>query len=525
MTPLLAQLSIAFGLLRFGVGLRSYRREVLSVADARRQVEQRLARRPALFLDFVKRAVFGQVGSPYLQLFRAAGCELGDVVALVESEGVEGALRRLREQGVYVSFEEFKGRAVAFRGSQRFEFRDTDFDNRLISSHYQISSGGTGGRPTRIMIDLEYLAERAPHWSLWFTAQQLHQSQFVFVTPFYPGVVNRMLICARVGRPHLRWFCTGRAGTPAYRLAAAYVHGAARWLGGFPPPTFVPLNQAGRIAVELARLAASGRPVAAITSPSTAVRLSNAARTRGLDLSRVTFLLGGEPQTAARKASIEAAGARAVPNYGFSEAGTVGSQCPWPLAPDEVHVGQDGFAVVQHPHRLPDGEQVGALLLTTLLASTPKIMLNAEIGDFGTLETRRCRCLFDELGLHQRLHGIRSFEKLTGEGVTFAGFDLFVLLEQVLPARFGGGPADYQLVELQAPGGLPRYELRISPELGPLDEAAAGRLLLEELGRRKRHYRFMAEQWAQTGALTVRRERPLPSPLGKIMPFRTLTSG
>ena len=514
---------MAYGLLRFGAGLRGFLREEISVPAARRLVEQRLAQRPALFGNLIERAIFGHPRSPYRQLFRAAGCELGDVLALVQAEGVEGALRHLRQQGVYVSFEEFKGRAVASRGSQRFEFRDTDFDNPLISSHYQISSGGTRGRPTRILIDLEYLAERAPHWSLWFAAQRLHQSQLVFVTPYYPGIVNRMLICARAGQRFVRWYCTGRAGDPSYRLVTAYVHAAARWLGGLPAPTFFSLTESDRIAAELAALAAS-RPVAAITSPSTAVRLSAAAQEHGLRLSRVSFLLGGEPQTAARQASIEASGARAIPNYGFSEAGTVGSQCPSPLAPDEIHVGQDSFAVIQHPRSLPDGDEVGALLLTTLLPSSPKLMLNAEIGDYGTLETRRCDCLFDELGLHQRLHGIRSFEKLTGEGVTFAGSDLFVLLEQVLPARFGGGPADYQLVEQQDPRGLPRYELRISPEVGPLDESAVVSLLLAELGRRKRHYRFMAEQWAQTGALTVRRERPLPSPMGKIMPFRTLTS-
>jgi phenylacetate-coenzyme A ligase PaaK-like adenylate-forming protein len=293
-------------------------------------------------------------------------------------------------------------------------------------------------------------------------------------------------------------------------------------MAGFPAHSYTPLSEPERLVRELAGLAGRGAPVGAITSPSTAVRISAAAQAGGVGLERVTFILGGEPLTAARRSSIEASGARALPNYGFSEAGTVGGQCPYPIAPDEVHVAEDGFALLQHRRPLPDGEAVDALLLTTLLPASPKIMLNAEIGDYATIETRRCECVFDRFGFHRRLHTIRSFEKLTGEGVTFAGSDLDKLLEQVLPSQFGGTPADYQLVEQQDSQGLPRYELLISPEVGPLDEAAVLALFLHRLGQTRLQYRFMAEQWAQTGSLKLRRERPIPSPLGKVMPFRTL---
>ena len=92
-----------------------------------------------------------------------------------------------------------------------------DFDNPLISSHFQISSGGTGGRPTRILIDLDYLAERAPHWALWLEDQDLLRGPLVFITPYYPGIVNRQLICAKVGKPYARWYLTGRAGSASLR--------------------------------------------------------------------------------------------------------------------------------------------------------------------------------------------------------------------------------------------------------------------------------------------------------------------
>ena len=53
---------------------------------------------------------------------------------------------------------------------------------------------------------------------------------------------------------------------------------------------------------------------------------------------------------------------------------------------------------------------------------------------------------------------IRSYEKLTGEGVTFMGSELLTLLEKILPGKFGGSVSDYQLVEEEA-GGATRVSL------------------------------------------------------------------
>jgi hypothetical protein len=163
-----------------------------------------------------------------------------------------------------------------------------------------------------------------------------------------------------------------------------------------------------------------------------------------------------------------------------------------------------------------------ALLITALRPACPKILLNAEVGDCARIETRRCGCLFDDLGYYQHIHTIRSFEKLTGEGVTFIGADLYQLLEEVLPRRFGGTLADYQLVELQDDRGLPRYNLLVSPEIGAVDENALVTTFLRELGRLRRPYRFMANQWAQADLIRVERQRPIATARGKIMPFRTL---
>src|SRR5204863_4740045 len=133
-------------------------------------------------------------------------------------------LQKLLQSGIYVSFEEFKGQTVAVRGSQRFAWRDADFDNPTIRAHYYASTGGTRGRPTRLAIDLDFVAQLAPHWALWFGAHDAVACPIVFWTPYHAAMVNHQLICAKFGNRFVKWFSTGGGGSWLYRLAAAYVH-------------------------------------------------------------------------------------------------------------------------------------------------------------------------------------------------------------------------------------------------------------------------------------------------------------
>ena len=66
-------------------------------------IAERLAARGTAVLQLVER-LLRESGSPYPLLFRAAGLELGDVRALVATDGVEGMLRTIARAGVYVSF-------------------------------------------------------------------------------------------------------------------------------------------------------------------------------------------------------------------------------------------------------------------------------------------------------------------------------------------------------------------------------------------------------------------------------------
>ena len=515
--------SLLRGALRFRRGLRRFLAETISPEDSRRVIRERLARREDAFLDMLTRSVYAHPRSPYLALLRAAGCELGDVRALVAREGLEGALESLRRAGVYVELEELKGRAPAVRGNRTFRFQAGDFDNPLVRPHFTASSGGSRGSPTRTLIELDYLADRVPLWSVWLAEHGVLEAPLVFVTPYHAGSVNLQLICARAGQRFVRWFATARGGSFRARLAARYVNGLTARIGGFPRPVFV-VGGFEVAARYLAALAAKGRPSCVNASPSTAIRLLRTLP-EPRALAGTTFLLGYEPLTVARRRAIEDSGARVAATYGFAEGGTVGQQCRAPVEPDDVHVARDLFAVI--PDAAGPEEPGGASLvrLTSLLSSAPKVLLNASLGDTATLVTRDCGCGLDRLGYRQHLHTIRSAQKATGEGVTFLGADVARVLEDALPSRFGGAPTDYQLLEEDGPDGLTRYRLLVSPEAGSPDEQAVAAVFLAELARLRPAYRFMVDQWVQVGALAVERRRPLPSPRGKLLAFRSLRVG
>lgn len=502
--------------------MRAFLREPITAADAAAIIRHGMERREAALLAKLDRAVFRNPGSPYLALFQNAGCTWEDARDAVEKDGVEGALGRFLKAGIYVSFDEFKGRTPAVRGSRTFFFRDTDFDNPLILAHFESRSGGTRGRPTRIRVDLEHAAQVAPHWALWFAAHDWLERPLIFWTPTHSGVTQRHLLAAKFGKRFTKWFANIGMGTVKDRLTSACVHWLARRAAGWPPPEYVSLSEAFRVGEYLMDLVRRGEQPCINTSPSEAIEICLAMAARHVSLERVTFLLGAEPLTPARRATIEASGAKAVPTYGFSEGSNVGSQCPVATVADDVHVSLDAWAILQRPGLLGGDAIADTLLLTGLRPACPKVLLNADIGDYAVLETRHCGCLFDEVGYFTHLHTIRSVEKLTGIGMTILGGDLYRVLEECLAARFGGAVTDYQLVEEEDARGKPRYTLLVDPDVGTLDEQRLVATFLDELGALRSHYRFMTNLWAEAGVVRVRRHRPLPTPRGKILPFRTL---
>jgi hypothetical protein len=162
---------------------------------------------------------------------------------------------------------------------------------------------------------------------------------------------------------------------------------------------------------------------------------------------------------------------------------------------------------------------VDAFLFTTLLDRAAKVLLNVESGDYGVLETRNCNCEFGAVGLTTHLHSIRSFDKLTGEGMTFVGTDLVRIMEEMLPSQFGGASTDYQMLEYEDGHGGTQLDVLVSPKVGVVDESALVSLLLNELRKGGDTNRMMAEVWRERRTIRVRREQPRMTAGGKLLPL------
>jgi hypothetical protein len=92
------------------------------------------------------------------------------------------------------------------------------------------------------------------------------------------------------------------------------------------------------------------------------------------------------------------------------------------------------------------------------------------------------------------------------------------ILEEVLPARFGGGPLDYQLVEEEREGRT-RLSLHVHPRLEVPDETAIGAAVLESLAAKGGAATLASAMWTQSRSIEVRREPPRLSSAGKFSPL------
>ncbi len=88
---------------RYAAGLRRFLRRPVDIKEARARIERRLARRGEAFLELLELAVYSNPK-------KHAGFSLTDVRQLVDEVGLEGALGRLYDAGVYVTQDEMKGR-------------------------------------------------------------------------------------------------------------------------------------------------------------------------------------------------------------------------------------------------------------------------------------------------------------------------------------------------------------------------------------------------------------------------------
>ncbi len=513
-------------LARFHRGLPKFLSSPLHGESCAAILEESLREREANLLRLVKSAVYGQPRSPYLPLLRRAGAEFGDFEASVRRDGVESTLARLASEGVQVSLDEFKGRVPVRRPGLEYSARAGDFDNPLLVGEMDLATGGSSGPRSRLAVDLDLLVFETAAQHLFLSAQGLLDRPLAVWRAVPPGssAIKHALRRAKLGRPLARWFTPTNPGFGWRRwqsfvfLQVALWHG--RRAGGvIPEPVFVPLDSPIPVARWLAEQTPAGTPPVLSCPVSAAVRVAECCQREGLDIAGTVMWVGGESLTPAREERIRAAGATTVNGWALSEAGTLGLGCANRSERDEIHLLHSKVAVIGRPGSLSPESGASRLLLTSVLPSSPKLLLNVDSGDYGVLGTRRCGCAIEAAGFPYHLHTIRAFDKLTAGGMHFTAEDALHLVERVLPKRFGGTPAHYQLA-VEELDGHDRVAIVISPAVGALEEATVVDAALESLGSLSGGHRMMSQNWKAGGTLFVRREEPFVSGTGKTHPIR-----
>jgi hypothetical protein len=507
---------------QFLSGLPTYLRRPISYEDARATILRRMELRSENFLGMARRCIYENPGSPYLPLLRAAGCEYGDMVSILAQHELEFLLNRLRESGVRISFEEFKGRKPITRNGNSYPVREEHFDNPLLLGGFELRTGGSSGRPSRMLIDLEHLAARSPYEHLLFRVLDLHQVPLALWYPKLPVSIglSNSLRYAKIGKPPVCWFdmkLAGRALPAWHSWAFSLIVAVSRLCAvPLPWPRVAPLNDPGIVVDWMAGAVRLRGRCAVQSNVSGIVRLCRAASARGIDLCGVQFITGSEPLTPSKRAEIEATHARVFLRYQAVDLGSIASGCGAPEETDECHLLSDAVALITpEAETLQNGSR--PLFFTSILGQGPKVVLNVEFGDQAIIRQRQCGCLYEEIGFHTHLSHIRSAVRSTAEGIALPYADLIRISEEILPRLFGGSVLDYQWVEdeEQEAGSLTRVWLRIGPRLGVLDEDSVIRVVLDEIGKPDGARRFYAQIWGNAQTVRILRENPRTTPSGK----------
>lgn len=480
------------------------------------EVQARLRRRDDAFLWMVTRLIFGNPRSPYLPLLSMAGYNQQRIADLVGRVGVEETLQTLQRAGVYLTVPEFKGKIPVERRGRTFRIDEASFINPMLTGAIESTTSGSRYRPLRTVVSVEHLRAVAPYRHWIETQWGLTDRPLILLQTPGSGLIN-MFLYSMVGRVPLRWISPlpGQPSGDRVTWLAARL-GSRR---GLPAPEPLPPGGYAQLAAWV-RSVAETQGVEVRTFANPGLRLVLAAADAGIPMGDVAFLLGGEPVTPTKRAKMELEGYKVFSQFAFNELGWAAVACPRGVESDDLHVLSDAVAIVRYERPVAGGQQVPAYLFTTLDPTARRVFLNVESGDYGGLERRTCGCPFGQIGLDLHMHSIRSFEKLTAEGVVFLGDELVRLVEEILPQRFGGGPSSYQLVEEEDTRGVTRLFLVVGPDVGVVDErdvSAAAYEHLVLLHGSPAYGRFIRRLWERSDTLQVIRRQPYTTSTGKVL--------
>src|SRR5262245_12073407 len=286
-------------------GVRKFLSDRLTLQQAIDEIQKALETREERFLDLTRTRIYENPGSPYLKLLKFAGCELSDLKACVQRHGVEGALKQLAREGVYLTSDEFKGKQAVVRGTQSFWISPKEFEDPRFAPGYFMESSGTRNRPVPSFITLDWLAVRTLAIAVFFSAHELFTHTHATVTAILPGSsgINNLLMYAKLGVRTERWFATKihvrrRVNEIYHYLTTHLIVLTGKIYGpGLPRPEFIDYSDADRIVRWVMENNRAGKACCITASASNAARIARAAKTMGVSLDGTKFIVHGEPFT------------------------------------------------------------------------------------------------------------------------------------------------------------------------------------------------------------------------------------
>jgi hypothetical protein len=142
--------------------IRNFLKKSLTVEQAINDIKIRMDNREKNFLSLVRQSVYQNKSSPYRKLLFSAGCDYADLQQSVIRQGLENTLQKLRDEGVYITLDEFKSKIPISRNGLTIETSENDFDNPLVEGKgFQCTSSGSRSKGTVVILDWDFIAAEA----------------------------------------------------------------------------------------------------------------------------------------------------------------------------------------------------------------------------------------------------------------------------------------------------------------------------------------------------------------------------
>src|SRR4030042_2894464 len=277
---------------RLAWDLRTFLKHKITLEDSKSVIAERLQNRENNVLNLIEKGIYGNPKSPYLKLLKLAGCEFGDIENSVNKDGLESTLNKLLSEGVYISWEEFKGKRDVVRGGATFKVHERYFDNPYLPGYYYVRSSGSRSAGTRTMLDLKHPTDLSYYFPPSLAVSNALDSPMGIWLPLLPSSagISSLLHHWQAGNPVLRWFSQVNEkevqASIRDRLAMRYIiYGSRLWGAQFPYPENVRLSQAIKVAQWMSETKKKYGSCSLNCFISSAVKICQAARENGLDIS------------------------------------------------------------------------------------------------------------------------------------------------------------------------------------------------------------------------------------------------